>query len=95
MYDIARALVFWVGVDLLRVASSAQQIYVLPENVCFPSIDSSVSEVVASFVLLSLLNSFFLFLVLSVFLFLFSDLLACVVVFSYPVRSHFTCLTLT
>ena len=67
---------------LLRVASCPCTSYVLPEYVFFPS--SSFSHLLASFVLCSI--SF-------VFLFLFFCL-ACVVVFSCPIRWQFICLNL-
>ena len=61
----------------------------LPEYVRFPSINSSLSDLLTSFVF-CFIAEFVLFYFL---LFLFF-VLACVVVFSYPVRRHFTCLTL-
>ena len=75
---------------LHRVASSVQQPSVLLEYVCFPSINitRSLSDLFAS----SHSDSFQNLFIFNVFWFLFSGL-PCVVVFSYPVRRHFTCFT--
>ena len=52
---------FCLYLPLFRIASSAQQIPALPQYVCFPSINSSFSEVLALFVFCLFFRFFFSF----------------------------------
>ena len=72
---------------LLRVASSMPRLSVLPEYVCFSP--SSLSDLLASFVLCFISEVIFVSLPFCSYFFCF----VLVAVLSYPVHWHFTCLT--